>query len=138
MADVLHFLEFLGSILSHELEAVRVILQILLIDQAVNSACNASTLEWWQDENLRNFGSISIIAQMSFVNGEKSHQILCRFLVYHKVVPKRTWLNNHSSFDEKGKQSLCVVVLLMEGLIRKANTLHNLVLIVEALVLCSW
>ena len=73
MADVLHFLELLGSVLSHELETARVILQILLIDQAVNSACDSSTLEWWQDENLGNFGSISIIAQMSFVNCEKSH-----------------------------------------------------------------
>ncbi len=114
MADVLDFLELLGSVLSHELEAARVILQILLIDQAVNSASDSSTLEWGQDENLGNFGSISIIAQMSFVDCEKSHQVLSRFLVDHKVVPKGTWLNHDGSFYKKGKQGLSIKVLLME------------------------
>lgn len=117
VADVLNFLKLFCCVFDQELDALSVILSVLSVDQVIDSAGDASALVGRHDEHLGDFGSIPIKAKVSFIDSEERHQFLRRLLVYHEVVPERTWLDNHSAFDKERQESLGVEILRVEGLI---------------------
>ena len=73
MGNILHDLELLRRILHHQLEALGVSHSILLVDEIVDAACDASPLIGWEDKHLGDLRSIPVHAEMSLIHCKYGH-----------------------------------------------------------------
>lgn len=75
MNYVHNLLEVISCIFSHNLETVRLILPVIIVDLFIHSGSDAASLEGWQYEDLRNLSPKLIKRQMCLKHCEESHKV---------------------------------------------------------------